>query len=236
MEENNKFLIPIAIIIAGALIAWGIATKDNTNDPTTNNNGDVVSEITYRPVDETDHGLGDPNADIILIEYSDLECPFCKNFHITTKALMEEFGKNGKLALVFRHFPLDQLHSKARKEAIATECAANLGGNEKFWEYLDIIFMTTPSNNGFNLEKLPEIAEQIGLDKEKFNTCLEDQLMAERVESYYQDGIKAGVLGTATDPGGTPYSLLVTKDGKVLQIKGAQTYETVKVMIESLLK
>ena len=236
MENNNKFLVPIAIVIAGALIMWGIMSKNDNPQPNdTDEIPTTTEEISYKPIDGSDHILGNPNADVVMIEYSDLECPYCKNYYFTTKALMEEFGKDGSLALVFRHFPLDQLHSKARPEAIATECAAELGGNLKFWEYMDTLLQTTPSNNGLDLDELPNMAEQIGLDKEKVTACLNEQEMAERVEAQFQDGIKAKVLGTPADPGGTPYSLLITKDGNIVQVKGAQPYATVKMMIEELL-
>jgi protein-disulfide isomerase len=232
--EQNKFLVPIAIVIAGALITWGIMSSDgSTTDPTNTN---TEQEISYRPITGEDHILGNPNADIVLIEYSDLECPYCKTFYFTTKALMEEYGKDGQLAIVFRNFPLDQLHTKARKEAIATECAAELGGNAVYWDYMDKLFEITPSNNGLDLAELPNIAKSLGLDVSAFNTCLNDPKIAEKIEADFQDGLKAGVLGTAADPGGTPYSLLVrSKDGEIKQVKGAQYYETVKGMIDELL-
>lgn len=231
--EDNKFMVPIAIIIAGALIAWGLMAGDTSqpSDDTTPKEG----EITMAPVSADDHILGNPEADNIIVEYSDLECPFCKNFHFTTKQLMEEYGKDGNLAIVFRHFPLDQLHSKARAEAIATECAAELGGNEVFWQYLDLIFTNTPSNNGLDLTQLPVYATQVGLDEAEFTACLNNPEMADRVEEDYQDGLVAGVLGTPTDPGGTPYSVLISKDGTKTPIKGAQPFEMVKVLIEQAL-
>ena len=234
--EQNKFLVPIAIVIAGALITWGIMSNDGstTTDPTDTK---TEQEISYAPITGEDHILGNPDADVVLIEYSDLECPYCKTFYYTTKALMEEYGKDGRLAIVFRNFPLDQSHPKARKEAIATECAAELGGNSIYWDYMDKIFEITPSNNGLDLAELPNIAESLGLDVNAFNTCLDDPKIAEKVEAQYQDGIKAGVLGTAPDWGGTPYSLLVrSKDGEIKQVKGAQYYETVKGFIDELLQ
>lgn len=234
MEEGNKYLIPISILIAGALIGWGFMTSSK-NPKTGEENTPEVQKIEVRPVSGDDHIIGNPNAEVVIVEYSDLECPYCKNFYYTGKKIMDEYGKDGKVALVFRHFPLDQLHSKARQEAIATECAANLGGNVKFWEYMDKIFENTPSNNGLDLAQLPVYAEQIGLDKAKFIKCLDDKKMADKVEADYQDGLKAGVLGTSADPGGTPYSVLVTKKGDMVQIKGAQPYDAVKLMIDTAL-
>src|SRR3989344_2343101 len=227
MEESNKFIVPVAIIIAGALIAWGLISNDSPKtDDQNNDDPDTTAQI--MPVSEKDHILGDPNAELIIVEYSDLECPFCKNFYITSKKVIDEYGKDGKVALVFRHFPLDSLHSQARGEAIATECAAELGGNEKFWEYMDELFAITPSNNGLDLAQLPVIAKKIGLDEAKFMECLNNPEIAERVEEQFQDGIVAGAKGT-------PYSLILDKDGGKTVINGAQPYEVVKQMIDSLL-
>ena len=230
MEKNN-FLIPIAIVIAGALIAWGFMS-DNPNPESKNENNkkeEVKTEkVTLAPLTDSDHILGDPNADVVIISYSDLECPYCKKFHLTTKKIMDEYGKDGKVALVFRQFPIDQLHSKARLEAAATECAAELGGNSSFWTYLNTIFETTPSNNGFDTSKLPEIAEEMGLDKEEFTKCLDSEDIANKIKDQQNSGITAGVRGT-------PQSFIVTKDGKQIPINGAQPYETVKLMIESAL-
>src|SRR3989344_5485116 len=100
---------------------------------------------------------------IAIVEYSDLECPFCKTFQKTLHQIMDEYGESGKVAWVYRHFPLAQLHTKAAKEAEATECAAELGGNAAFWKYADRLFEVTPSNNNLELSQLPVIAAEVGL-------------------------------------------------------------------------
>ena len=118
------------------------------------------------------HILGNPGAPVKLVEFSDFECPFCKRFHLTMKRLMNEYGEDGKVAWVYRHFPLVSLHSKARREAQAAECASELGGNEAFWAYSDRLFEVAPSNNRLDLALLPRIAQLIGLDRAKFEACL----------------------------------------------------------------
>lgn len=101
--------------------------------------------LEFRPISASDHILGNPNARIIILEYSDLECPFCKVFHATMHRVIKE---NADIAWVYRHYPIAQLHSKAFREAEATECAWEQGGNETFWKYTDKLFEVTPSNNG----------------------------------------------------------------------------------------
>jgi len=121
---------------------------------------DVVA-INMKPVSDGDHILGDKNAPVKIVEFSDTECPFCKRFHTTMQQVVKD--NNGQVAWVYRHFPLDQLHSKARKEAEATECAAELGGNEKFWAYLNRLMEVTPANNGLDPAELLTIASYAGL-------------------------------------------------------------------------
>ncbi|MCI0542492.1 thioredoxin domain-containing protein [bacterium] len=107
----------------------------------------LAEEAEVVSVNPGEHILGNPNAEIFIIEYSDLECPFCKRFHETMKQAMEQYGKDGQVAWVYRHFPLDAIHNKARKEAEATECAGELGGNDMFWKYTNKLMEITPSNN-----------------------------------------------------------------------------------------
>src|SRR3990172_10709350 len=111
---------------------------------------------------QDDHIRGDKNARMLLIEYSDLECPFCKRFHPTAQQLVDEY--NGQVVWVYRHFPLDQIHQKADKEAEAVECAYELAGNDGFWKLTDKIFEVTPSNNGLNLDNLPKLAGDVLLN------------------------------------------------------------------------
>ena len=186
-----------------------------------------------KPVDSEDHILGDPDAPVKLVEFSDFECPFCKRFHKTMIKVMDEYGKDGRVAWVFRHFPLDSLHSKARKEAQASECANELGGNDAFWAYSDKLFDVTPSNNRLDLKLLPQFAEEIGLDRAKFETCLEGNARGGK----YADHIQADVLdATASGGTGTPFSLVIAANGEVYPLVGAQPYEAVKALIELALK
>jgi protein-disulfide isomerase len=175
-----------------------------------------------------EHLRGDQEARILLIEYSDLECPFCRRFHLTAKQAVDNF--DGQVAWVYRHFPLDQLHSKARKEAEATECAAELGGNEGFWKLTDKIYEVTPGNNGLDLETLPDLAEQVGLERTGFEECLDSGRQAQLVEEDYQSGLKAGIRGT---PG---IILFDTQTGETRSVPGAVPFEQLKQEIESLLQ
>lgn len=227
--------VPMAIIIAGVIIAGAIvySVKSGGSSAAVANapiqqagaqqpsgNLDAMNPITSK-----DHIRGNPDAPVKIVEYSDTECPFCKRFHPTMKQVMDEYGKDGKVAWVYRHFPLDSLHSKARKEAEATECAAEQGGNDKFWSYLDRLMEVTPANNGLDPAELPKIAQYVGLDVTKFNECLASGRFAQKVEEEVQNAM-------ATGGNGTPWSIVVGKDGKKYPLSGAQPYASIKQLID----
>ncbi len=204
----------------------GTSNTNNTNTTATANTNSAAS-ISLAAVTSDDHIRGDlSKADVVLVEYSDLECPYCKQFHTTLQQMSEEYGD--QVAWVYRHFPLESLHPKAPREAEATECAAELGGNDAFWEYVDKIYEVTPSNNGLLDSQLPELAVEIGLDETKFTDCLDSGKYADKVQQQYQDAVSAG-------GNGTPYSVAISKDGTKVPVNGAQPYTSLKSTIDGLL-
>lgn len=236
MGAKNNLAIPFAIIIAGALVAGAVMygngglgkRSGQANNQAETGDSGKKENIALREVSGKDHIRGNPNASVKLVEFSDPECPFCKRFHLTMQKVMEEYGKSGKVAWVYRHFPLDSIHSKARKESEALECAGEQGGNAKFWDYLDRLMEITPSNNGLDLAQLPKIAEYVGLDSAKFKQCLDGGKYAEVIGNDLSDGMNAGVQGT-------PHSVILSKKGKKIVVSGAQPYESVKASIEQAL-
>lgn len=232
-NKINNLSIPTAIVIAGILIAGAVFfnNKGNTGSPATNvllqQEGDLEQ---MKPISSEDHIYGNPNAPVKIVEYSDMECPFCKGFHSTMKQIINEYGTDGKVAWVYRHFPLDSIHSKARPEAVATECANELGGNNAFWKFTNRFFELTPSNNQTDISTvLPQIAGEIGLDVNKFNSCL----TSGKYDKHIQDNLDNAV---ATGGNGTPWSIIVAKNGKKYPLSGAQPYEAVKQLIELALQ
>ncbi len=95
-------------------------------------------EIDLDPVTEDDHYFGSKDAEIVIVEYSDLECPFCARFHGTMHQVVKDY--NGKVAWVYRHLPLEGLHPNAFNKALSSECVYDLGGDTKFWMYIDSLF------------------------------------------------------------------------------------------------
>lgn len=100
--------------------------------------GKSSQEIKINPITSADHIFGNPNAGVKIVEFSDLQCPFCARFHPTLKQIIQEY--DGQVAWVYRHFPLASIHPSARPAAIGSECAAELGGNNAFWKFVDAVF------------------------------------------------------------------------------------------------
>jgi protein-disulfide isomerase len=229
---DSKLMIPASIIIAAIVIAGALFMVNKGGSPTVaDNNGDdgQTEDIAkdMKPISEADHILGNPNAEIIVVEYSDTECPFCKRFHETMHQVIDEYGKDGKVAWVYRHFPLEQLHSKAAKEAEATECAFDQGGNITFWAYTDRLYEITPSNNGLDLDLLPQIAEDVGLDGAKLEECLDNGDNKKKVADGLADAFASGGRGT-------PHNIMLVGDEKIA-IPGAQPFSAMKAAIDAVL-
>ncbi|MCI5108362.1 MAG: DsbA family protein [Candidatus Pacebacteria bacterium] len=203
---NQKSLVPISILVAAIIIAGAVLLTNKKDTP--NTGGPINIEISE--VTGGDWIKGSVDARIKLIEFSDTECPFCKGLHNTLNELVTEYDGND-LAWIYRHLPLQTIHHKAPFEANATECAGELGGNDGFWRYIDKLYEITPSNNGLDLSKLPEIAEEVGLDREAFQVCLDEIRYKDEVEKDIADVVKsADHLGGNV---GTPFSILVVDEG-----------------------
>ena len=235
MESKiNNLGIPVAIVIAGAFIAlalyFGRGAPGNVATNASQPQAAALEGATLdemRAVSADDHVRGDPNAPVKIVEYSDFECPFCKRFHFTMQEIVKEY--DGKVAWVYRQFPLDQLHTKARKEAVASECAAKLGGNEAFWKFADRFFELTPSNNQTDITTvLPQIAKEIGLDAAKFASCLQSTEFDAHIEEDVQNAAASGGQGT-------PWSIVIAPSGKRYPLSGAQPIENVRALIETAL-
>ncbi len=230
--NTDKLAVPISIVIAGGLIAGAlyysnIKTAEIAAKTPIQPDTHVTNDM--RPVTADDHILGNPNADVVIVEYSDTECPYCKQFHPVLQRIMAEYGPSGKVAWVYRNFPIESRHPKAPKEAEALECANELGGVAKFWDYTNMIYEITPANNGLDPAQLPIIAKDIGLDVKAFTTCLDSGKYAAKIQADYQDAVASGSEGT-------PNSILITKDGMKTMVQGAASYESMKATIDALLQ
>jgi protein-disulfide isomerase len=142
------------------------------------------------PVSELDHIKGNPNAPVQLVEYGDFQCPHCGAAHPIIKEIEKHFGEN--LSFVFRHFPLSESHPMAFAAAIASEAAANQG---KFWEMHDLIY---ENQRNLSHATLLSMAIDLEIDKGTFQKDIQNQELADKVETDFESGIVSGVNGTPT--------------------------------------
>lgn len=200
-----------------------VAAAPTNTDPTAP--AQIFSNV--KAVGSDDYVRGDKNAKVTLIEYSDLECPFCKTFHPTMQKVMQDYA--GKVRWVYRNFPLS-FHANAPKEAEAALCVGKLGGADKYWTFIDKVFERTTSNGtGFALTNLGPLAKEVGVNQSKFQSCLDSGEMKARVDAETADGTTGGTNGT-------PTTLVVDKNGKTLTgIPGAYPYDQVKPFIDRAL-
>jgi protein-disulfide isomerase len=173
-----------------------------------------------------DHILGNRNAQVLLVEYSDFECPFCARFHPTMQSIKETYGDD--VAWVYRHYPLP-FHPNAQKAAEASECVAELGGEGKFWEFGDSIIEKNNEMGGrLSPDAILEVATEIGINEGSFKACLDSGKYAQKVSDHMAGGSKAGVNGT-------PGTVVITKDGNYDFISGAVPEADVKAVVDKYL-
>jgi len=132
--------------------------------------------------------LGDDQAPVTLVEFSDFHCPFCKQVQLALTALLDRYP--GKVKLVFRDLPLRQLHPQAPRAAEAARCAQDQG---KFWEYHDALFAQAPKAGD---DDLKQYATDVGLDHEKFAGCLFENVHRGAVQRDIEEATKLGLEGT----------------------------------------
>ncbi|MBI1961310.1 MAG: thioredoxin domain-containing protein [Candidatus Sungbacteria bacterium] len=225
--------LAVFFVVGFFVLLFMVLRKEDTAIPQAANPAAVAGgtapeaplEISVAPVTDADWVRGNPDAGITLVEFSDLECPFCQSFHPSLVRMIDEYPDD--VRWVYRHFPLSSIHPKAPKEAEAAECAGELGGNDGFWAFVDRLFEITPANNGFNLDELPDVAEYVGLNRADFSTCLDSGKYASKVSDQADQAVAASAQGT-------PYSVIVTPDGEKIPVNGAVPYSQLKSILDSL--
>jgi len=244
-KQNSLLSLPGAIIVAAAIVGIAIIWTQKpmaapATAPAAATNSVPTASAQVAPITASDHILGNPNAPVKLIEYSDPSCPFCQMFNPNMEQVMTSYGAKGQVAWVYRHFPLNKpgpdgniLHPNAGNEAEAMECAAGLGGNTAFWAYEKEWYTVFPQGGASrpladDNKQLADIAKTVGLDPVSFNECLSGHRYKNKVESDYQSGLVAGVSGT-------PYTFIVTPSGTNIGRAGSLSYATMKSVIDTLL-
>jgi len=203
--------------------------SDNTNSaPTPSNKNQNTNTNKVKVSADDDPWIGNKNAKVTVIEFSDYECPFCRKYFVETyPQVKKDFIDTGKIKYVFRDFPLS-FHRGAPIAAVAANCVKEQQGNEGYFKFHDIAFSEQAklgqNTIDFGKEDVLNWVKKVNnIDQEKFNTCLNDPKQKAEVDADIQAGIDAGVSGTPT----------FFINGQ--KIVGAQPYSVIKAAIEKAL-
>lgn len=223
------FLLIIASFLIGVLITKISYLERNAGSSTSDVSiGAGEAQAPRGPVDVSEGHLpilGDKNAKVTMIEFSDFQCPFCKSmFDSSLPQIKKEYIDTGKVKFAYRHYPISSIHPNAQKAAEASECANEQG---KFWDYHDQLFINQAEWESLEAEaaqaKFTEFAGTLGLDTANFGQCVSSGKFEEEVTKDLSDGTAAGVNGTpATFVNG-------------ILVEGAVPYQEFKAQIEQAL-
>ncbi|MCB9820721.1 thioredoxin domain-containing protein [Candidatus Nomurabacteria bacterium] len=223
-EKKRSIGTGEAIILAGLLVAIAIFVTNSGGGTNTQNSDDGIKIQNPSPqvVDAESLIRGETkDTQVYIVEYSDYDCPFCARFHPTMKSIVEKY--DGKVAWVYKQFPLTSRHPNAYQKSVAALCVNKIGGEEKFWQYTDLLFETPRQNS-----ELATLAGSLGIDTSAFDECMNSPEVQSLVDA---DIAEAQSLGAT----GTPFAVAVKKDGTNEIIRGAVPQEEVEKIINTLL-
>jgi protein-disulfide isomerase len=221
---SSPYLIPAAIVVAGALIAGAVAYGlggggRSVQPPPQGGEDSTPPAADISQIADDDPVLGNPGAEVTIVEFGDFQCPFCSRLASDTlPRLKAQYVDTGKARFIWRDFPIRSIHEFAQKAAEAGECVDEQG---KFWQYHDILIARQAQLNFSNLRIW---AAELGVDVQKFNQCLDSGKYAAEVAKDLADGQALGVTGT-------PATFV---NGRL--ISGAVPYAQFAALIEEELK
>ncbi len=231
-EINLSTSIIIASIVVAGSVLIGFSWLKNGSSPKANEaiknvRNDIKALETVPPISTSDKVLGNPNAEITIIEYSDFQCPFCGRFHKDAEeTIKNNYVNKGLVSFVYRDFAF--LGDESIKSAEAAKCADDQG---KFWEYHDYLFTHQKGENqgNFSNKNLKSFASELGLNTTIFNKCLDSDKYKQAVLDETSAGSQAGVEGT-------PKSFIL-KNGEVVDtIDGAEPSNSVINKLDKVLR
>lgn len=227
-EQNDSNDIETALLLAE--INKLAEQKAQSPIPTQQPTQSPAPQIFNIKFDADDPVMGDSDAPLTIIEFSDFQCPFCSRFYQNTLPLIEKnYIDTGKAKLVYMDLPLDNLHKNARLSHVAAECADDQG---EFWPYHDMLFDTQAEwqnmSSEVHLTFLRQQAFDMGLEIEKYDLCLDSPEIKNEIEQDVLEASRNGATGTPT------FFIGTEKDGYV-KLVGAQPYSTFQATLDSKL-
>lgn len=236
----NKLTFSISIIIIGVIVALGVIIVrgdlyfKKTETPLKTE--PVITSVALNSITEDDNILGNPNAPVTIIEYSDLGCPFCAEFHETMLQVMQTYGSTGQVNWVYRHFPNTTAHPLSRDASILAECVGQTRGKESFWIFVENIFdLQRTEGTGAVLtdEKINQALGSVGMDGASRELCISYGNLSAKVDLDYQDGLK--IAEKNPDEFGTPYIIMISAKGTTVEQSSTLPYDLMKQYIDLLL-
>ena len=221
-EKEFNLSLPIAIVFASLVIAGAILFTKDTSPAAVAGAPSPAVAISVRSPSLQDHIIGSPDAPVVLIEYSDFQCPFCQIIHPNLKKIVQD--SNGQIAWVYRNFPLDSIHPQARPAAEASECIAAELGNDAFWEFADAVFA---DQQNMSTSMYADIAARLGANPQAFAECISEKRYNEKINADQTEGTKNGGQGT-------PYTIVAPKKGTPTAFSGALPLEQMQSIIKSV--
>ncbi|MBI2573880.1 MAG: DsbA family protein [Candidatus Wildermuthbacteria bacterium] len=234
LKQYSELYLPVSIFLSALILAGSLMYVSKGGLPFFNNlaagarqsagtqNQQEIQNPRQNPVEISvtgkDHIRGSLSAPVKIVEFSDLQCPFCQRFHPALKQVFDEY--KGKIAWVYKHFPLTQIHSEAQPSAEAAECVAAQKGEDGFWQFIDGVFA---KQDKIGPELYRELARSAGVNMGQFDSCVAQRAHKDKVNADMELGIQSGVQAT-------PSSFV---NGRL--VEGAVPYETLKAAIENAL-
>jgi protein-disulfide isomerase len=215
VNRNSLALAVAACLAIAALAAVATMRADDIAANLDRPEQPATTSPVIRPLTLDDRFVGNPNAEVTFVVYNDFECPYCKLFHPTALSLVEAIGQGGGVAVVYRHFPNEARHPRAWDAAVASECVAELAGNEKFFAYAEILYAGSPDS--LSEEALAAAAAGLGVDPVAFADCRAGEGARARIERDYHDGLALARNDAAF---GTPYIVALARDGRQVTVAG----------------
>lgn len=214
---KKEVFLPLIIVITGVVISISIyiVTSENYVPRTQKSVQTHKSSSNEKilPVTVGDNILGNPNAPIKIIEYADFSCSYCAQYQQTLRKIINNYGTTGKVAWVFREFPLPS-HSNALQEAQTAQCVAKTAGNDTFWKFADILF----SNQPIKETQLGEYVKSSGADPTKVALCVSNGTTNARILAERKNAEAIGVNGI-------PYTLILAKGTVQMSFISAAPYD-----------
>lgn len=222
---KTSFTVPTAIILGGILIAGALYVSLAGWPKTGTGDGNPAL---VRPVGVNDHIFGNPLAPIMIITYSDFDSKYSRSFQDSLRQVIESEGASGRVSIVFRHFPLTELHPNAMQHAQAAECVAKVtpADHTIFWKFADALFARQPVDP----TRYGEIAASVGVPAKAFTSCFTNAAteVDARIIADRQNALDVGAHGA-------PHSLIVVQGKPPIVMTGAYTADAIQLLIDQAL-